>query len=139
MKMKAYATFDEYLKDQSSRNQVIIRALRRFVKRTQPRLTEAVKWGNGCWIGSKGPVVYVFAAPEYVQFGFFKGSSLRDPRGLLEGEGIRAAHEGPCHFRNRRAGICGASQAGCARALTADGGAAVELGTRDVWKGLTRR
>lgn len=92
MKMKGYASFDEYLKDQSSRNQVIIRALRRFVKRIEPRLTEAVKWGNGCWIGSKGPVAYVYAATGYVQFGFFRGSSLRDPKGLLEGAGHYVRH-----------------------------------------------
>jgi len=66
--------------------------LRRFVKRTEPRLTEAVKWGNGCWIGSHGPVAYVYAATGYVQFGFFRGSSLRDPRGLLEGTGQYVRH-----------------------------------------------
>ena len=33
MKMKRYASFDEYLADQPARNQTIIRALRRFVKR----------------------------------------------------------------------------------------------------------
>ena len=92
MKMKAYASFDEYQKDQSPGNQAIIRALRRFVKSSEPRLTEAVKWGNGCWIGSKGPVAYVYSAPEYVQFGFFRGSSLRDPKKLLEGKGEYVRH-----------------------------------------------
>lgn len=91
-RMKAYASFDEYLKDQSAGNRAIIRALRRFVKRTEPRLTEAVKWGNGCWIGSHGPVAYVYAATGYVQFGFFRGSSLRDPKGLLEGAGQYVRH-----------------------------------------------
>lgn len=90
--MKAYASFDDYLEDQSPKNQAIIRALRRFVKRTEPRLKEAVKWGNGCWVGSKGPVAYVYAATGYVQFGFFNGSSLRDPRGLLEGKGDYVRH-----------------------------------------------
>ena len=92
MEYRAYASFDEYLKDQSPANQTIIRALRRFVKQTDPRLTEAVKWGNGCWIGSMGPVAYVYAATGYVQFGFFRGSSLRDPKGLLEGAGQYVRH-----------------------------------------------
>lgn len=91
-KMKAYASFDDYLKDQTPRNRAIIGALRRFVKRVEPTLTEAVKWGNGCWIGSKGPVAYVYAATGYVQFGFFSGSSLKDPKGLLEGEGKYVRH-----------------------------------------------
>jgi hypothetical protein len=92
MKMKAYGSFDEYLKDQSPKNQAIIRGLRRLVSRVEPGLSEAVKWGNGCWIGSHGPVAYVYSAPDYVQFGFFKGSSLNDPRGLLEGNGRYVRH-----------------------------------------------
>ena len=92
MKMKTYASFDEYLKDQSPKNQAIIRALRRFVKRVQPGLDEAVKWGNGCWLGRDGPVAYVYSATGYVQFGFFRGSSLKDPKGLLEGSGRYVRH-----------------------------------------------
>jgi uncharacterized protein YdhG (YjbR/CyaY superfamily) len=51
-RMKVFASFDEYLEAQSPKNQAIIRALRKFVKRIEPKLSEAVKWGNGCWIGS---------------------------------------------------------------------------------------
>jgi hypothetical protein len=91
-KMKTYASFDDYLKDQSPRNQTVIRALRRFVKRVEPKLEESVKWGNGCWIGSSGPVAYVYSATGYVQFGFFHGASLKDPKGLLEGEGKFVRH-----------------------------------------------
>jgi hypothetical protein len=91
-KMKAYASFDEYLEAQSPKNQEIIRALRKFVKRNQPKLSEAVKWGNGCWIGSNGPVAYVYSDTGYVQFGFFYGSSLRDPKGLLAGKGQYVRH-----------------------------------------------
>ena len=68
-------------------NRTIIGVLRDFVKRIEPGLSEAVKWGNGCWVRKKGPVAYVYAATGYVQFGFFSGSSLKDPTGLLEGEG----------------------------------------------------
>ena len=99
-KMTAYASFDEYLEAQSPKNQVIIRALRRFVKRIAPKLSEAVKWGNGCWIGSNGPVAYVYSDTEYVQFGFFHGSSLRDPKELLEGKGQYVRH---IKVRNRSA------------------------------------
>ncbi len=91
-KMKTYRSFDEYVKDQSPKNQAIIRGLRRFVKRAEPELSEAVKWGNGCWVGSTGPVAYVYSAPDYVQFGFFRGASLEDPRGLLEGKGKYVRH-----------------------------------------------
>ena len=88
-KMKTYASFDDYLENQS---RAIIGALRQFVRRVEPKLREAVKWGNGCWIGANGPVAYVYSATDHVQFGFFNGSSLKDPQGLLEGEGKYVRH-----------------------------------------------
>jgi hypothetical protein len=91
-KMKPYASFDAYLKDQSPRNQTIIRALRKFVKRVAPGLSESVKWGNGCWLGARRPVAYVYSDEGYVQFGFFNGSALKDPKGLLEGAGRYVRH-----------------------------------------------
>lgn len=90
--MKSYATFDEYCKDQRPRNRAVIQALRKFVKRVAPQLQESVKWGNGCWLKGKAPVAYVYSAPDHVQFGFFAGSSLDDPGGLLIGEGKFVRH-----------------------------------------------
>ena len=91
-KMKAYASFDLYLADQPPKNQKIIRALRSFVKRTLPKLEESVKWGNGCWLKGNAPVAYVYSDTGYVQFGFFHGSSLKDPKRLLEGSGKYVRH-----------------------------------------------
>ena len=90
--MKAYATFDLYLADQPPKNQKIIRALRSFVKRTLPKLEESVKWGNGCWLKGNAPVAYVYSDTGYVQFGFIRGSSLADPKGLLVGNGQYVRH-----------------------------------------------
>jgi hypothetical protein len=92
MKMKAYASFDQYLAGQAPRNQDVIRALRKFVKRIAPQLQESVKWGNGCWVQGKAPVAYVYSASDHVQFGFFGGSALKDPNGLLKGEGKFVRH-----------------------------------------------
>src|SRR5215813_10460342 len=79
-KMKAYASFDLYLADRPPFHQRLIRALRKFVQRSAPGLQESVKWGNGCWLAGKAPVAYVYAADDYVQFGFIRGSALKDPR-----------------------------------------------------------
>lgn len=92
MKMKRYATFDDYLQDQPPANRATIRALRRFVKAAAPALTEAVKWGNGCWVAGTEPIAYVFSDGGLVQFGFVMGASLKDPRGLLEGKGRSVRH-----------------------------------------------
>jgi uncharacterized protein YdhG (YjbR/CyaY superfamily) len=81
MKMKRYESFDDYLKDQNSANQAIIRALRQFVKRAEPGLRESVKWGNGCWVGPGGPVAYVYSATGYdavrIHSGIFLEGSKR--------------------------------------------------------------
>jgi hypothetical protein len=92
MKMKKYASFDDYLDDQPPKNRLIIRALRLFVKRVESGLEESVKWGNGCWVKGKVPISYVYSAPDHVQFGFIRGSALQDPRGLLEGNGKYVRH-----------------------------------------------
>jgi hypothetical protein len=91
-KMKAYASFDLYLADQPPHNQVIIRALRGFVAKTAPTLKESVKWGNGCWLKGKVPVAYVYSDKGFVQFGFVRGSVLKDPKKLLEGAGQHVRH-----------------------------------------------
>ena len=92
MKMKAYATFDLYLADRTPLHQKLIRALRSFVKRTAPELVESVKWGNGCWLKGKVPVAYVYADEDHLQFGFIRGSGLKDPEHLLQGEGAYVRH-----------------------------------------------
>jgi hypothetical protein len=91
-KMKAYPTFDAYLADLPARNGAIVRALRGFVKRAAPGLEEAVKWGNGCWLAAGAPIAYVYSDADHVQFGFFRGAELRDPRGLLQGKGRYVRH-----------------------------------------------
>ena len=92
MKMKSYATFDDYLQAQAPATQAIIRALRRFVKAVAPALTESVKWSNGCWMAGTEPIAYVYSDVGFVQFGFVMGTSLKDPRGLLEGKGSSVRH-----------------------------------------------
>lgn len=91
-KMKRYESFEKYLAGQARRNQPLLRALRKFVKRVAPKLEESVKWGNGCWVKGKAPVAYVYSARDHVQFGFIRGSALKDPKGLLRGEGQYVRH-----------------------------------------------
>jgi len=90
--MKAYASFDDYLADQSRRNQAVIRELRKFVKRAAPALQESVKWGNGCWLKGETPVAFAYSASDHVQFGFFVGAWLKDPKRLLQGSGQYVRH-----------------------------------------------
>ncbi len=91
-RMKAYADFDAYFADRTRPQQALLRALRKLVKRVRPALQESVKWGNGCWLAGKKPVAYVYAASDHVQFGFFGGARLKDPKSLLQGSGAYVRH-----------------------------------------------
>jgi len=68
-----------------------VQALRKLVKKEQPQLREAIRWGNLSWLGNKD-VCWVLVYDEHVDFGFHQGASLNDPKGLLEGTGKRLRH-----------------------------------------------
>ena len=91
-KMKAYASFAEWKRDQSRHNQKLITALSRLVENNAPEFTKSVKWGQGCWILGEMPKVFIHAEPDHVQFGFYAGSKLKDPEGLLVGQGKHVRH-----------------------------------------------
>jgi hypothetical protein len=91
-KMKAYASFADWERDQSAKNQRLINALAALVKKTAPELTQTVKWGQGCWTRADAPKIYIHAEPDHVQFGFYAGSTLKDPDRLLVGSGKHVRH-----------------------------------------------
>jgi hypothetical protein len=91
-RMKSYDTFDLWAADQSAKHRKIAAALRKLVQKTAPTLSEAVKWGNGCWVGKKYPVAYLHAEEDHLQFGFFGGAGLADPKELLVGSGKFVRH-----------------------------------------------
>lgn len=62
------------------------------MKKAAPRLSETVKWGNGCWVGEEWPVVFLHAERDHLQFGFFSGALLSDPKKLLQGKGKFVRH-----------------------------------------------
>ena len=85
--MKSYATFDAWNDAQSASNQKIVAPLRKLATRASKKLVETVKWGNGCWELEGLPIAFAHAERDHVQFGFFAGSQLTDPKRLLKGSG----------------------------------------------------
>jgi hypothetical protein len=92
MKMKQYASFEQFSGDQTPKARAVLRALRSFVAKAAPGLVESVKWGNGCWLRDAVPICYAHVEPDHVQFGFFYGASLDDPQALLHGAGKYVRH-----------------------------------------------
>ena len=90
--MKKYDAFALWAADQWPKQKKMITALRRLMKKTGPTLTESVKWGNGVWLGEEWPVAFLHAKDEHLQFGFFGGSGLSDPKKLLQGSGKYVRH-----------------------------------------------
>jgi len=91
-KMQSYDSFAAWRRDQSASNQRLIDALADLVEGSAPEFTRTVKWGQGCWTHGDVPRVYIHAEPDHVQFGFYSGSRLSDPEGLLVGKGKHVRH-----------------------------------------------
>jgi hypothetical protein len=90
--MEDYESFDDYSSAQSKQNQVIISGLRKMVADLAPKLKETVKWGNGCWLNGKLPVMFVHCKEDHVQFGFYGGSLLNNSEVLLQGKADYVRH-----------------------------------------------
>lgn len=90
--MKAHATYADWKQDQTPGHKRLITALERVVERVAPDWNRSVKWGQGCWIDGEEPKVYIHTEPDHVQLGFYRGSKLKDPQGLLAGSGKFVRH-----------------------------------------------
>ena len=67
--------------------------IRKIIHATDPGITEAWKWDTGVWT-HHGMVCAASAFKDHVKINFFKGASLKDPKGLfnagLEAKATRA-------------------------------------------------
>ena len=60
----------------------ILARLRKLILDAAPDLTEEWKWGTAVWT-QKGLVCSAGAFKDHVKLNFFKGASLKDPKGLF--------------------------------------------------------
>jgi hypothetical protein len=73
--------------------------LRKVILEAVPGITEEWKWGTAVW-AHKGLICSAGAFKDHVKLNFFKGASLKDPKGLfnagLDAKATRAIdfHEG---------------------------------------------
>src|SRR5262245_18894920 len=71
----------------------LLAQLRKIILDAAPGITEEWKWGTAVWT-NKGLVCSAGAFKDHVKLNFFKGASLKDPKGLfnagLDAKGTRA-------------------------------------------------
>ena len=91
-------TIDDVLKDVAEPLRGIILRLRELVLAADPDTTEQPRPGDNALSYGVGPQKmkqgYIYISPQrgYVNLGFYKGASLPDPDGLLEGTGKALRH-----------------------------------------------
>ncbi len=93
-----HGSFDQALSGSSSLVKEIARRLRDLIIEVYPEVVE-VPWPKQRIIGyGVGPkkmsenFCYIAAQREYVNLGFYYGTDLPDPQGLLEGTGKKLRH-----------------------------------------------
>src|SRR5262245_34806430 len=88
----AAKTIDEYIASLGGDWRAeVVTELRRVVDTAAPAATSTIKWAQPVW-ESNGPFAYVKAFSRSVNIGFWRGSQLDDPAGILEGDGDRMKH-----------------------------------------------
>lgn len=87
----AAKTVDEYAAGLEGWQAEAIIAIRQIVREAAPNASESIKWAQPVY-EENGPFAWIKAYKSYVNFGFWRGSQLTDPKGLLQGDGDRMRH-----------------------------------------------
>jgi len=86
------AAIDLYVSRENPALFKVVDALRALVRKTIPKATEAINpWGVPVF-EFNGPLCYIRLGKKHVTFGFPRGSAMKDPEKLLEGEGRNLRH-----------------------------------------------
>ncbi|MEO5888539.1 MAG: DUF1801 domain-containing protein [Anaerolineales bacterium] len=80
--MSAAPHIDGFIKELADWRGKWIAHFRDLVLKTAPEVTEEWKWGVPVWV-YKGNVVASGVFKDHVKLNFFKGASLKDPKGLF--------------------------------------------------------
>jgi len=90
--MAVSTMISKYIQKQNSEQRKILQTLQDLINEAAPKAEETVKWGSPCWM-QDGNVCYLAAMKGgYINFGFFRGAEISDPKGFLEGTGKGLRH-----------------------------------------------
>ena len=69
----------------------VVANLREIILSESPEVKESIKWAQPVY-ESNGPFSYIKALKDSVNFGFWRGADLKDPKGILLGSGEKMRH-----------------------------------------------
>ena len=84
-------TVDDYVAGLEVWQVEVVSSLREIIRRAAPDATESIKWAQPVY-EFNGPFCHIRAFKKHVNFGFWRGAELTDPKGLLQGSGDRMRH-----------------------------------------------
>jgi hypothetical protein len=87
----AAGSVDEYIEKQEKWAGDIISEIRSIIKKFAPEASESIKWSQPVYEDNR-PFAYIKAFKKNVNFGFWRGVQLDDPKGLLQGTGEKMRH-----------------------------------------------
>lgn len=87
----AATTVDDYINGLGTEQREIVARIRKLVLRAAPGARESIKWAQPVY-ESDGPFSYIKAFKNAVNFGFWRGVEIRDPKRLLRGSGDKMRH-----------------------------------------------
>ena len=87
----AEKTVDGYIDGLADWQAEIVRAVRKIILDAAPDAKESVKWAQPVY-ENNGPFAYIKAFKNAVNFGFWRGVDLEDPKNLLQGSGEKMRH-----------------------------------------------
>jgi len=82
---------DAFIRQASPLVRPVLRDLRELVRNELPEAKEEIKWGRPVY-SLNHIVCYLAASGDHANLGFYRGVELKDPKGLLEGEGKKLRH-----------------------------------------------
>src|SRR5262245_22828850 len=90
-KAAAGKTVEGYFAKQGDWQRASLTELRALILKNAPGATQAIKWRQAVYEVS-APCMYLRGFTKHVTIGFWRGSALPDPAGLMEGGGDRMGH-----------------------------------------------
>ena len=84
-------TVDGYIAGLEGWKGDVVSGVRHVILRAAPEAKESIKWAQSVY-ESNGLFAYIKAFQNAVNFGFWRGVDLKDPRGLLQGSGGKMRH-----------------------------------------------